>query len=668
MSSRIDPYIGLHFRDREEAAASTEAVIVTRSTPSAMARTSRGLGPASIGLEVFERHGSVGEKGQQIYSAQVPFEAARFVKASEDIESIEWTAPAPKVAVLVCLGDASWSREIPGFDRGSRLGPVLTGRATREAIEALSEDPAVLSIEASRTTHGFECVASMPFIGATAVHTAVIPEKGDRALVAIVDSGIDVLHHAFRNGAGTRIVAIWDQRSTVGPTPRAAAVAGNTAGARFEQDYGRYHSRADIDGYLLAHNVPADLGRDPDAHGTHVASTAAGSPYVSAGSTDPAADGQTFPGGVAPASGIVLVIPDLNSAPGDPVSLGYSTSHVDALAFIKETARAVGMPVAVNVSLGMNAGAHDGTSLLELAFDEFSGGGREPGYVIIKSAGNEQQHPIHAEATAANGASAAIEWVTNTTPRREDYLEFWFASSDELEFAIRFNAAAPAVRVDRAEPVASAVINETARCNLQLDRFHHDNGDARLMVVTRGLGGSALNVAGTWRLEIYGKRVVSGGRVSGWIERSPKRPARFTTGALAAETLSIPGTARTVISVGACDLGIPPAVQSFSSRGPSRDGREKPELVAPGHSILAAEAGADLGLLSMGGTSMAAPHVTGAVALVLSARAKQAGARQLNAAQIQSALSQCLGGFTGDWSAGGGYGWLDVGVVLNAFR
>ena len=48
------------------------------------------------------------------------------------------------------------------------------------------------------------------------------------------------------------------------------------------------------------------------------------------------------------------------------------------------------MPVVVNVSQGMNAGAHDGKSMLEVAFDEFSKGGRQRGRVIVKSAGNER--------------------------------------------------------------------------------------------------------------------------------------------------------------------------------------------------------------------------------------------------------------------------------------
>ncbi|NJL86786.1 MAG: S8 family serine peptidase [Leptolyngbyaceae cyanobacterium SM1_1_3] len=66
-------------------------------------------------------------------------------------------------------------------------------------------------------------------------------------------------------------------------------------------------------------------------------------------------------------------------------------------------------------------------------------------------------------------------------------------------------------------------------------------------------------------------------------------------------------------------------IAPFSSAGPTRDGRIKPDLVAPGVSILAARSaplqpnGDDALLTRKSGTSMAAPHVTGAVALMFEA-------------------------------------------------
>mgnify|MGYP000844804900 CR=1 FL=1 len=73
-------------------------------------------------------------------------------------------------------------------------------------------------------------------------------------------------------------------------------------------------------------------------------------------------------------------------------------------------------------------------------------------------------------------------------------------------------------------------------------------------------------------------------------------------------------------------------VSYFSSRGPTADGRRKPDLVAPGEKILSARhrwpKGADSArdlYVEMSGTSMAAPHVSGLLAAFLSARREFAG-------------------------------------------
>ena len=84
-----------------------------------------------------------------------------------------------------------------------------------------------------------------------------------------------------------------------------------------------------------------------------------------------------------------------------------------------------------------------------------------------------------------------------------------------------------------------------------------------------------------------------------------------------AGSLGIPSDARGALSVGAIhhyqwDLGI---LASYSSRGPTADGRIKPDLVAPS-GVTTASYGADR---LFGGTSAATPHVSGAAALLKSA-------------------------------------------------
>lgn len=98
-------------------------------------------------------------------------------------------------------------------------------------------------------------------------------------------------------------------------------------------------------------------------------------------------------------------------------------------------------------------------------------------------------------------------------------------------------------------------------------------------------------------------------------------------------TINDPGNADLAITVGSTHRNMPHiyGVSYFSSKGPTGDGRLKPDLVAPGEKILSCAAGGmkekirlkiekDVTYLEDSGTSMAAPHVSGVIAAFLSVR------------------------------------------------
>jgi serine protease AprX len=90
-------------------------------------------------------------------------------------------------------------------------------------------------------------------------------------------------------------------------------------------------------------------------------------------------------------------------------------------------------------------------------------------------------------------------------------------------------------------------------------------------------------------------------------------------------TINDPGNAEAAITVGSTHREMPHTfgVSYFSSKGPTGDGRRKPDLVAPGEKIISCASprvpnGPDYREDS--GTSMAAPHVSGVIAAFLSVR------------------------------------------------
>lgn len=104
-----------------------------------------------------------------------------------------------------------------------------------------------------------------------------------------------------------------------------------------------------------------------------------------------------------------------------------------------------------------------------------------------------------------------------------------------------------------------------------------------------------------------------------------------STRAALPSTITDPGNAELAITVGSThrDRPVTYGVSYFSAKGPTIDGRMKPDLVAPGEHIVSCDAGRSTDRIAAfradTGTSMAAPHVSGAIAAFLSVRSEFTG-------------------------------------------
>jgi Subtilase family len=197
-------------------------------------------------------------------------------------------------------------------------------------------------------------------------------------------------------------------------------------------------------------------------------------------------------------------------------------------------------------------------------------------------------------------------------------------------------------------------------------RHHRDNGCSRVELIVR-VGNAGGIRSGTWKLHARCGEICSPAVIHGWIERDHSRAIRFTSHVDEEITISVPGTAKNVICVGAVEKDFPPLrVGEFSSYGPIRDGRKRPDVVAPGVGVSAAASQTSDDVRVDSGTSMAAPHVAGAIALLLSRCCKDPTIQQPNLEQVRRLLHECTRGRSKQWERGTGFGLIDIDALLSS--
>jgi subtilisin family serine protease len=284
------------------------------------------------------------------------------------------------------------------------------------------------------------------------------------------------------------------------------------------------------------------------------------------------------PGSSSHGTAVAEIIHDI--APGAELMLLRLSTDTEFLAAVDDAIEAEADIICAAIGFD-NIWPADGSSPVSLAVTDAE---QSHGILWVAAAGNEaqryQQGPLH----RIDGSDIIeIEGV------------------DSLGLA----GSQPSVRLRWSEPMTSASADLQLRlvdadgtvCGTSEDV--QDGDDAPLEEASSGCGDGAVSA------EIYASDSVSVEGLTGhlyapggWVVSSPQEG-----------TLTLPADAEGAIAVGACELesGAP----GYSSRGPTEDGRLKPDVCAPHGVSTAALAGV------FDGTSSSAPHVAGLLALLV---------------------------------------------------
>jgi subtilisin family serine protease len=577
-----------------------------------------------------------------------------------------------------------------------RNGRVGTATVTVAQLKDLNDHPSVQWIELGETLRvpdprvGLADVKAPPAARHSALNkgkitapnrkTVSLDKIGENVLVGIIDvGGLDFAHPDFMDDQGkSRILRIWDQGGNAFEPPQLSVVGGK---AGESTGYGAEITNADIALALQeaanARVSPYDLAPQSQqvrgSHATHVASIAAGRT------------------GLCKRARIAAVLIALPDADTDRRNSFYDTTRiVDAVAYLLDLAEAQALDaVSINISLGTNGGAHDGSEMVSRWIDAAM---TTPGRVVTVAAGNSGQEAPEYEGDLgiwsgrvhASGRIPAVdlrrdlEWIVvgnGLEDVSENELEVWYGAQDEFDVELftpdgyRIGPISPGERIENLLLKSKTVVSIY---NLLSDP---KNGDNRISIyLSPFMGEPIIGIqAGRWKVRLIGK-VVRHGAFNAWIERDdPGRigsvprsqwrlPSYFGPGTFVDEsTLSSLACGPRVMGVANLDEARE-LLNVTSSQGPTRDRRLKPEIAAPGTNIVAACGfDADSQWIEMSGTSMASPHVAGVAALMMSLNPK------LTAAQIGGIMqrkSRPLPGQSYEWQNGAGFGVIDAEACL----
>ncbi len=541
----------------------------------------------------------------------------------------------------------------------SRQAPYATLRCTADDLVRLTRLSAVSYITPGEIQY-IQNDVTVGCTGADLLHSGYVDNtefKGSGVIVGIVDTGIDWRHSDFMYSSDpsqSRIIAIWDQ--TLTPTGSESSPIGF--------DYGVEYTMADIEDELDGSPTGFVREQDTHGHGTHVIGTAAGN-----GNSLSTEKYQ----GMAPEAGILVVKAGNGSFP--------TTNIIDALTYIKNKSASLGKPVVVNMSLGSDEGPHDGTDPLDAAIDDFSGAGQ----VCVVSAGNSGDKAIHISGTIAAGNSVDINmtvpFYTAISGANNDdfFFDLWFDNNGSVTAQLTSPNA-----ISYSQGPQGTTVTGTDDGTFYIYNWQDvSNSDREICTGVYDSDASKTPRQGTWTLRLTNNSG-SARTYHGWLYDYSIGVSGVVTLTGGDATYTLGNHAESAVIVGSyahrwrwmdkdgngwmySGSDRSDNVSSFSSIGPTRDGRQKPDITAPGQgmvSSLSQDASVSSAYIVPGekhrvnqGTSMSSPAVAGAVALILEQNSN------LSPESIASLIENNADtdAFTGSvWNATWGHGKLDI--------
>ncbi len=455
---------------------------------------------------------------------------------------------------------------------------------------------------------------------------------GTGVVIGIIDEGIDYTHPDFRDQFGnTRIKFLWDQ----------SIVNANPATQAQPYGYGKEFTGNQIDTSTQHYDSPF-------GHGTHVAGIACGNGLAVNNYK-----------GMAPNADMIVVKANLNQDDNS-----FLSALVDAVKYIFDKADSLGEPAVINISLGTYFGSHDGKDIQAQYIDNLITTG--PGRVVVCAAGNAGVAPIHLGYDLSSDTN--FTWLQFSSDYI--YIQAWGDSG-------QFENANFSIGLDRVHPDYHSVASLPFTNILsQLDTVVIDtlyDGGNRLGIIYRyseSFNGrysfeyliypdSTLNISSSdtsryfWNFKTTGS-----GRMDAWSLEMVFDNLPDSSILPEINNYKKPDGEQTIVSSFTCSdkvitVGsyinrnyytnanfaitrdtslVVGQLSSFSSRGPTRDGRIKPDITATGEWVLSAGTQSELSILSAtepakvaagkkhkrsSGTSMASPMVAGICALYL---------------------------------------------------